>query len=76
MFLMAFSYVARALHLIMQSRDNNNWPNKNNDVITDLGGEGNFPMFRFGPALPPASTLVAFLVFLSNDCAHGEATDF
>ena len=47
MFLMAFSYVARALQLTMQSRYNNNWPNKNNDVITDLGGEGDFPMFRF-----------------------------
>ena len=63
MFLMAFSYVARALHLLVQSLNNNNWPNKNNDVITDLGGEGNFPMFRLGPhlfptsALPPPSTL-------------------
>ena len=53
MFLMAFSYVARALHLLVQSLNNNNWPNKNNDVITDLGGEGNFPMFRLGPHLFP-----------------------
>lgn len=48
MFLMVFSYVARALQLLTQSLNNNNWPNKNNDVITDLGGEGDFPMFRYG----------------------------
>ena len=31
----------------MQSLNNNNWPNNKNDVITDLGGEGDFPMFRY-----------------------------
>lgn len=51
MFLMVFSYVARALQLLTQSLNNNNWPNKNNDVITDLGGEGNFPMFLSGQPL-------------------------
>ena len=59
MFLMVFSYVARALQLFVQSLNNNNWPNKNNDVITDLGGGGNFPMFRctlnFLSALPDDS---------------------
>ena len=52
MFLMVFSYVARALQLLTQSLNNNNWPNKNNDVITDLGGEGDFPMFRYAILKP------------------------
>ena len=88
MFLMVFSYVARALQLFMQSLNNNNWPNKNNDVITDLGGEGNFPMFRFGPTLSLPSTLflpatlslplavVAPIGFSSSACAYRGATDF
>ena len=87
MFLMVFSYVARALQLFVQSLNNNNWPNKNNDVITDLGGEGNFPMFRFGPTLSPPSTLflpstlslplavVAPIGFSSSACAYRGATD-
>ena len=37
--------MACGLQLSTQSRNNNNRPNKKNDVITDLGGEGNFPMF-------------------------------
>ena len=88
MFLMVFSYVARALQLFTQSLNNNNWPNKNNDVITDLGGEGNFPMFRFGPTLFLPSTLflpatlslplavVAPIGFSSSACAYRGATDF
>ena len=48
MFLKGFYKVACALQLITQSQNNNNWPNKKNDVITDLGGEGDFPMFRYG----------------------------
>ena len=82
MFLMVFSYVARALQLLTQSLNNNNWPNKNNDVITDLGGEGNFPMFRFGPTLFLPATLslplavVAPIGFSSSACAYRGATDF
>ena len=48
MFLKVFYEVAYALLYFLQSRNNNNWPNKKNDVITDLGGEGDFPMFRYG----------------------------
>ena len=47
MFFITFPNVAYALQYIWQSRNNNNRPNKKNDVITDLGGEGDFPMFRF-----------------------------
>ena len=47
MFFITFPNVAYALQYSMQSRNNNNRPNKKNDVITDLGGEGDFPMFRF-----------------------------
>ena len=36
----------------MQSLNNNNWPNNKNDVITDLGGEGDFPMFRYAILKP------------------------
>ena len=48
MFFMVFSMLAYYLHLPTQSLNNNNWPNNKNDVITDLGGEGDFPMFRYG----------------------------
>ena len=48
MFLKVFYEVACALLSLTQSRNNNNWPNKKNYVITDLGGEGDFPMFRYG----------------------------
>ena len=51
MFLKGFYKVACALLLTTQSQNNNNWPNKKNDVITDLGGEGNFPMFLSGQPL-------------------------
>ena len=36
----------------MQSLNNNKRPNNKNDVITDLGGEGDFPMFRYGVTQP------------------------
>lgn len=49
-----FSKVARTLLFLAQSRNNKNWPNKNNDVITDLGGGGNFPMFLFALHIPSA----------------------
>ena len=47
MFFNTFLNMACGLQLLAQSRNNNNRPNKKNDVITDLGGEGNFPMFLF-----------------------------
>ena len=53
MFFITFPNVAYALQYIWQSRNNNNRPNKKNDVITDLGGEGNFPMFLSGPPISP-----------------------
>ena len=53
MFSNTFLKMACRLRLILQSRNNNNRPNKKNDVITDLGGEGNFPMFLSGPANSP-----------------------
>ena len=51
MFFITFPNVAYALQYFVQSRNNNNRPNKKNDVITDLGGEGNFPMFLSGQPL-------------------------
>ena len=48
MFFNTFLNLACGLQLLTQSRNNNNRPNKKNDVITDLGGEGNFPMFLSG----------------------------
>ena len=54
-----FPNVACRLHIVRQSLNNNNRPNKKNDVITDLGGEGDFPMFLcvgpFFTAAPPDS---------------------
>ena len=76
MFLMAFSYVARALQLSLQSLNNNNRPNKNNDVITDLGGEGDFPMFRSGTTLFPASTVPPPVGVVLSVCAYRGATYF
>ena len=46
LFIDIFFKVAHNLLHIWESRNNKKWPNKNNDVITDLGGGGNFPMFR------------------------------
>ena len=48
MFLKVFYEVACALLCFPQSRNNNNWPNKKNDVITDLGGDVYYPMFLNG----------------------------
>lgn len=53
MFINTFLKMACGLRLSAQSCNNNNRPNKKNDVITDLGGEGNFPMFLFGPPIYP-----------------------
>jgi hypothetical protein len=47
MFSCDFPNLACCLQTLTQSRNNNKRPNKKNDVITDLGGEGDFPMFRF-----------------------------
>ncbi len=59
LFIDIFFKVAHNLLHIWESRNNKKWPNKNNDVITDLGGGGNFPMFRctlnFLSALPDDS---------------------
>ena len=57
MFFITFPNVAYALQYFWQSRNNKNWPNKKNDVITDLGGEGDFPMFLFTGHLSPFSHL-------------------
>jgi hypothetical protein len=57
MFFITFPNVAYALQYISQSRNNNNRPNKKNDVITDLGGEGDFPMFLFANRLSLLSHL-------------------
>ncbi len=51
MFFNTFLNMACGLQFLTQSRNNNNRPNKKNDVITDLGGEGNFPMFLSGHPL-------------------------
>ena len=51
MFFNTFLNMACDMQLCRQSRNNNNRPNKKNDVITDLGGEGNFPMFLSGQPL-------------------------
>lgn len=48
LFIIEFLNVACALQQCVQSQNNKKWPNKNNDVITDLGGGGNFPMFLCG----------------------------
>jgi len=45
LFSIRFLEVACTLRLFFKSQNNKNRPNKNNDVITDLGGGGNFPMF-------------------------------
>ena len=60
MFFNTFLNMACDLQLLVQSLNNNNGPNKKNDVITDLGGEGNFPMFLSGPAIPPHLPLAPF----------------
>ena len=57
MFFITFPNVAYALQCFDQSRNNNNRPNKKNDVITDLGGEGDFPMFLSTRHFSPLSHL-------------------
>ena len=57
MFFITFPNVAYALQYFGESRNNNNRPNKKNDVITDLGGEGDFPMFLFVHRLSTLSHL-------------------
>ena len=66
MFLKVFYEVACALLSPMQSRNNNNWPNKKNDVITDLGGEGDFPMFRYGVPFFSAPQILSVFARLSG----------
>ena len=63
MFSITFPNVAYALQYISQSRNNNNGPNKKNDVITDLGGEGDFPMFLFADSLFRLSHLIPYSVW-------------
>ena len=57
MFSCDFPNLACCLHTLTQSLNNNKRPNKKNDVITDLGGEGDFPMFLFTGHLSPLSHL-------------------
>jgi len=64
MFYIAFSDMACALQPQQQSRTNKNGPNNNNDVITDLGGEGDFPMFLSGLQLAPESAISSLSIFL------------
>ena len=65
MFFITFPNVAYALQCILQSRNNNNRPNKKNDVITDLGGEGDFPMFLYD-----APVFSAFLKSTSDSASY------
>ena len=57
MFSCDFPNLACCLLTLTQSLNNNKRPNKKNDVITDLGGEGDFPMFLFTSHLSPLSHL-------------------
>ena len=74
MFFNTFLNMACGLQLLPQSRNNNNRPNKKNDVITDLGGEGNFPMFLSGPPIspdfPPAFPDIAFASLRQRHFRH------
>lgn len=67
LFIRIFYKVAHNLLYLSESQNNKKWPNKNNDVITDLGGGGNFPMFRYSPrvfsALPDDSRAPFALAF-------------
>ena len=64
MFFITFPNVAYALQYFVQSHNNNNRPNKKNDVITDLGGEGDFPMFLSRLQLAPESAISSLSIFL------------
>ena len=70
MFFNTFLNMACALQLLPQSRNNNNRPNKKNDVITDLGGEGNFPMFLSGPTISPDFPLAYLHATLAGLLRH------
>ena len=72
MFSCDFPNLACCLHTLAQSLNNNKRPNKKNDVITDLGGEGDFPMFRFGPRLLalPRSTALTHAAFTHTSLTH------
>ena len=70
MFFNTFLNMACGLQLLSQSRNNNNRPNKKNDVITDLGGEGNFPMFLSGPTNSPDFPLIAADIALADSKRH------
>lgn len=76
MFFNTFLNMACELQLLVQSLNNNNGPNKKNDVITDLGGEGDFPMFRSGTTLFPASTVTPPIGVVLSVCAYRGATYF
>ena len=71
MFFNTFLNMACGLQLLGQSRNNNNRPNKKNDVITDLGGEGNFPMFLSGPTNSPDSSLNVVDIAFAGSHRHG-----
>jgi len=66
MFFNTFLNMACDMQLLTQSRNNNNRPNKKNDVITDLGGEGDFPMFRYGVPFFSAPQLLSVFARLSG----------
>ena len=70
MFFNTFLNMACGLQLLAQSRNNNNRPNKKNDVITDLGGEGNFPMFLSGQKNSPDSPLAGVNIALVGSHRH------
>ena len=74
MFFNTFFNLACGLRLVLQSRNKNNRPNKKNDVITDLGGEGNFPMFLSGLPIsldfPPALFDTAFASLRQRHFRH------
>ena len=61
-----FPNMACCLHIHTQSLNNNKRPNKKNDVITDLGGEGDFPMFRYGAPFFSAPQLLPIFARLST----------
>ena len=69
MFYRVFLNMAYALQSKWQSRNNKNGPNNNNDVITDLGGEGDFPMFLYGTHRAPNTAISS--LYLSAQLQRG-----
>ena len=65
MFFRDFPKMACSLLYSSQSQNNNKRPNKKNDVITDLGGEGDFPMFLYD-----APVFSAFLKSTSDSASY------